>query len=424
MFARLRNTHQSRWAEDVDQIRAALGAPYNPTLFPPHFLKATFPEIGGKLIEFFDERAVVAYGFLFPRAIEGGRRVYTLRFHAVPGQPVVAGRHIEMLASAVLPEADIVLYDPAGPVEMPGTVLVEGDLEIGRPDVVEAEELRRLQARIWGSNSDLLYPSDIHSLGFGAGTSLIARYEGKVVGFLFGFVRFGGASLPAAWANGYRTELRLESQVLGTDPDVRGRGIGGRLKQAQAMAARELGIDLVSWTVDPLQLPNAMLNIGTLGAVSGEFFPNWYSFQNELNQVPASRLGMTWVINSERAISQPRAQRIIDIGQRADVVRLNDGAHSVIDLRAVAPGATVAIEIPRDWTTLQSLDYETAWFWRQTTDRLLSALLGAGDVRDRYMITAVGRDGDRTFLIAEPAAQMSQRMEPSSRQPVPAALVN
>lgn len=412
MFARLRNIHQAGWVGGVDQIRRALGAPHNPSLFPPHFLKATFPEIGGKLIEFFDEQAVVAYGFLFPRAIENGRRVYTLRYHSVTGQPPVSRHHAELLAGAVLPEADIVFYDPSGPVEMPGTVLVPGDLEIGRPNAAEAEELRRLQARIWGSDSDLLYPSDIHSLGFGAGTSLIARHEGKVVGFLFGFVRFGGSTLPAAWERETRGDFRLESQVLGTDPAVRGRGIGGRLKQAQAMAARQLGIDIVSWTVDPLQLPNAILNVGTLGAVSYEFLPNWYPFQNELNQVPASRLGMAWLINSDRATLQPRAERVIDLEQRPEIVRLNDGAHPAVNLHAIPAGSPVAIEIPKDWTALQSLDYETAWFWRQTTDQLLSALLGAGE--DRYMITAVGRDGDRSYLIAEPTALIAGHATPAA----------
>jgi predicted GNAT superfamily acetyltransferase len=414
MFARLRNTHQSGWADEVDEIRRSLGAPHNPALFPPHFLKATFPEIGGKLIEFFDGQAVTAFGFLFPRAIEGGRRVYTLRYHAVPGQSPVSQRHVEMLASAVLPDADIVFYDPCGPVEMPGTVLVPGELEIGRPNAIEAEELRRLQARIWGSDSDLLYPSDIHSLGFGAGTSLIARFEGKVAGFLFGFIRFGGGALPVTWAESTRGDLRLESQVLGTDPAVRGQGIGSRLKQAQASLARSLGIDVVSWTVDPLQLPNAMLNVGALGAVSYEFYPNWYPFQNELNQVPASRLGMAWLINSDRATVQPRAERSLDLAQRPDIVRLNDGAHPAARLKDLPPGSPVAIEIPRDWTSLQSLDYETAWFWRQTTDQILSALLGPGD--DRYMITAVGRDGGRSYLIAEPTAHIAGQTAPTAER--------
>ncbi len=411
MFARLQNPEESGWGEYIDAVRYALGAPHNPALFPPHFLKATFPEIGGQLIEFFDERAVIAYGFLFPRGIERGRRVYTLRYHAVPGQPAINRQHIDTLAGALLPDAEIVFYDPCGQVEMPGSVIVAGEVEIGRPTAAEADELRRLQARIWGSNSDLLYPSDIHSTGFGAGTSLIARYQGKVVGFLFGFLRFGGAELPGDWAVEHRADLRLESQVLGTDPAVRGQGIGGRLKRAQAVAARELGIDLVSWTVDPLQLPNAILNIGTLGAVSCEFHPNWYSFQNELNQVPASRLGMTWLINGERATSQPRAERIVELGQRPDIVRLNDGPRLVTDLQTVIDGPAIAIEIPRDWTALQSLDYETAWFWRQTTDQLFAALLGAGDGRDRYMITAVGRDGERAYLIAEPTALVTAREE-------------
>jgi hypothetical protein len=33
---------------DIDNIRQELGAPHNPLLFPPHFLKSTFPKIGGK----------------------------------------------------------------------------------------------------------------------------------------------------------------------------------------------------------------------------------------------------------------------------------------------------------------------------------------------------------------------------------------
>jgi predicted GNAT superfamily acetyltransferase len=119
---------------------------------------------------------------------------------------------------------------------------------------------------------------------------------------------------------------------------------------------------------------------------------------------------MAWLINSDRATVQPRADRSLDLAQRPDIVRLNDGAHPAARLKDLAPGSPVAIEIPRDWTSLQSLDYETAWFWRQTTDQILSALLGPGD--DRYMITAVGRDGGRSYLIAEPTARIAGQTAP------------
>lgn len=398
MLARLHDTHTPGWSKDVEGIRADLGAPNNPALFPAHFLKSTFPEIGGRLIEFFDGQLVTGYGFLFPRAIESGRQVFTLRLHRVPGADFVFAADAELLASALLPDASIVVFDPLSELDMPGVTLVPGDVEIGRPNADEADALRTLQGKIWGSNGDLLYPSDIHASGFGAGASLIARWEDHVAGFLFGFVRFGGAPLPDGWAGSFRTDLRLESQVLGSDPDIRGRGVGSRLKRAQAELARQLNIDIVSWTVDPLQMPNAILNFGSLGAVCYAFHPNWYSFQNELNQVPASRLAMTWLIESDRVRNEPRSERLIDLTARPDIVRLNHGPEQIDD-PALLAGAPCAIEIPNDWTALQSLDYEHAWFWRQSSDRILLALLGSAD--DRYMITSIAREGDRAFLVAE-----------------------
>lgn len=398
MLARLRDSHTPRWADEVEEIRAALGAPHNPALFPPHFLKSTFPEIGGELIEFFNGQEITGYGFLFPRGVDTARKTYTLRLHRLAGVEFIFEAEARLLAEALFPEADVVVFDPSGALEIPGSVVVAGEVEVGRPNAAEADALRLLQGRIWGSESDLLYPSDIHSTGFGAGASLIARWNEQVAGFLFGFIRFGGPGLPAGWNDAFAGDLRLESQVLGADPAIRGRGVGSRLKRAQAELARQLGIDIVSWTVDPLQMPNAILNFASLGAVSYGFHPNWYSFQNELNQVPASRLAMTWFIGSDRVVNGNRSERLIDLVGRPDIIRLNVGPEQRAD-PADLLGPLVAIEIPNDWTALQSLDYERAWFWRQTTDRLLLGLLGSAD--DRYMITSVARDGERAFLVAE-----------------------
>lgn len=406
MLARLHDTHTSQWTTDVDEMRLRLGAPDNPTLFPPHFLKSTFPEIGGRVIEFFDGQTICGYGFLFPRSIENGRRILTLRLHRIPETEFVFEAEAQLLAEALISDCGIVIFDPSGDLDMPGNVLVPGDVEIGRPDAAEAELLRQLQGRIWGSSSDLLYPSDIHATGFGTGASLIARWNEQVAGFLFGFIRFDGSPLPDVWQDVYRTDLRLESQVLGADPNIRGQGVGSRLKRAQAELARQLDIDIVSWTVDPLQMPNAILNFGSLGAVCFGFHPNWYSFQNELNQVPASRLAMTWLINSDRVVNGSRSERLIDLGKRPDIIRLNDGPDQIDDPASLA-GATCAIEIPDDWTALQSLDYERAFFWRQSTDRLLLALLGASD--DRYMISSIARNGDRAYLIAERTGEVVAR---------------
>src|SRR5689334_22200580 len=75
-------TDAADWPDELDRLRARLGAPTNPTLFPAHFLKATLPKIGGAVATFRQGGEVAGAGFLFPRALRAGRRVYTLCFHA------------------------------------------------------------------------------------------------------------------------------------------------------------------------------------------------------------------------------------------------------------------------------------------------------------------------------------------------------
>lgn len=75
---------------------------------------------------------------------------------------------------------------------------------------------REIQRRVWGAPDNFLYPSDIYSAEFAAGTSLIARVEGKTAGFLFGFYAFDGASMPADWQERYHGAFRIESQTLGS----------------------------------------------------------------------------------------------------------------------------------------------------------------------------------------------------------------
>jgi hypothetical protein len=80
------------------------------------------------------------------------------------------------------------------------------------------------------------------------------------------------------------------------------------------------------------------------------------------------------------------------------VVRLNAGAE-----RVASPDgrSSIAIEIPADWTSLQ-LDparRASALRWRATTDAILSEHLGPGD--GQYVLTGVGVDGDRRYLLGE-----------------------
>ena len=392
----LLDSKRESWATEVDHLRTLLGAPDNPTLFPPHYLKATFPKIGGRIVVFRKAQALTGAGFLFPRALRADGREFTLRFHRL--NPDL---NPQLLVSGVeekLGGDKVILYDPQADQPYPKKTSVDStDLVLGPADATDALAIRDLQQRVWGSEPDFLYPADIHSTHFRAGSSLIAKLGGNPVAFLFGFYTFDGPELPAQWSRKYRGEFRIESQLLGALPQYRGRNIGSILKNLQAENARREGIGIIHWTVDPLQYRNARLNFGPLRAVSFGFYPNYYSFRNELNQTPASRLVITWLINTERVQQGPEGEQAVqDLRGNTSIRRFEENWTAA---QLEEEPRNMAIEIPAHWTALQKDHPEQATRWRASTDKLFQHYLGCEE--GRYIITGVGEDGEQKYLIAE-----------------------
>jgi len=227
----------------------------------------------------------------------------------------------------------------------------------------------------------------------------VARVDGQLAAFLFGFHKFHGPPLPADWNRRFRGDLRLESQILGVLPDFRGMRIANLLKKVQAQQAWQDGIGVVNWTADPLQFPNAALNFGLLRALAFDFYPNLYPFRNELNRVPASRFGLTWLVGSERVQNIPLSggrALILDLLQHPEVQRANHGFES---LEFAADGEYIAIEIPGNWTEVQQHNVDDALQWRETTDRLFRHYVGTEP--GQYVITSVATDHDQRFLIGQ-----------------------
>jgi predicted GNAT superfamily acetyltransferase len=427
MFVTLLDASSPHWGREVERIGVELGAGHNQTLFPYHFLYVTLPKIGGYLALFEGEapEAVCAdanaqakttrlgdrrtgIGLLFPRGFEGSgaeaRRVYTLRYHTLlpPEMPLDRATITAAVADAfrTLPgPAKVIFYDVQAAHTYNRTGEEIGPVELGRPGVAEARELRMLQQQVWGSPPEFLYPADIHSQEFAAASSIVARVEGSLAGFLFGFLRFGGAPLPSGWDVAYGGKLRLESQTMGVLPAYRGLRIASLLKRFQAQEALRQGIRVIHWTADPLQFPNAALNFGLLRAVAYEFAADLYPFRNDLNRVHASRLGLTWLPGSQRVDDVPLVgarSDIVDMSHRRQIPRVNDGPHSH-DL--TRQDSIIAVEVPADWTALQQENLAEAQAWRQVTDAVLAHYIGSGE--GQYVITGVGTEGDRRYLLAE-----------------------
>lgn len=372
------------WPAAIDGLWAQLD-PAGGLVVPAYFVKSTFARMGGLVAA----DGAGACALLFPRALNGGRRVYTARLQG--------GGDAAALARLIAP-AELVAYDPAGPAPPTyrPTSTGHGAFELGAPAADELAAVGALHSAIWGGGPEARYPADLHSAELGPATSLVARREGRVVGFLLGFHRF---ALPALAGLGlpYSLELAVESQVMGVAPEVRRFGLAAALKAEQARLALAAGLELVHWTADPLQYPNAVLNFNRLGAVAGEFYQGYYPFQNELNRVPASRLGLVWLPRSARAAVAMEAKTATpELAAFPGCARLNRGP---VPLPAPGDAPFLALAIPADWTAMQRDELATAASWRATGDELLASYLGYGP--GRYLVVAAARSGEERFLILQ-----------------------
>jgi predicted GNAT superfamily acetyltransferase len=78
--------------------------------------------------------------------------------------------------------------------------------------------------------------------------------------------------------------------------------LGRRLKLLQREDALAMGIELIEWTFDPLEIKNAYLNIEKLGAISRRYNINQYGITSSPLQggLPSDRLIAEWWLKSKR----------------------------------------------------------------------------------------------------------------------------
>jgi predicted GNAT superfamily acetyltransferase len=148
-----------------------------------------------------------------------------------------------------------------------------------------------LQLEVWGYNDGDVIPRRVFVVAHRIGGQVMGAFDGEtIVGFAM--------ALP-----GYRNgQSYLHSHMLAVLPKYRNFGIGRRLKLAQRDEALSRGFDLMEWTFDPLEIRNAHLNIGRLGAIARRYQPDFYGSSSSPLQggLPTDRLYAEWWLRSPR----------------------------------------------------------------------------------------------------------------------------
>src|SRR5438105_195572 len=138
-------------------------------------------------------------------------------------------------------------------------------------DVLRIRHAADLFNRVWAvTREDPLIPANTLRALEHSGNYVVGAFEGDAMaGAVVGFLgRLDGS-------------LQLHSHILGVSPGSQGRSIGFALKQHQRAWALAAGIEVVTWTFDPLVRRNAYFNLAKLGATVRAFYPDFYGEMND-----------------------------------------------------------------------------------------------------------------------------------------------
>lgn len=173
------------------------------------------------------------------------------------------------------------------------------------------------------------------------------------------------------------------------------------------------GIELITWTFDPLEARNASLNLRHLGATSSSYLENMYGeLRDDLNQgLPTDRLLVEWWLSSDRVRSRhPSATQVSraagapvvdrafpqeDVPKMIDTT-ISDGIRVPAGWRE--PSASrVLLEVPSSFQIVKVRDTGAARAWRQIVREAMGRAFALGYVATDFVTGALG--DNRAFYV-------------------------
>jgi len=258
--------------------------------------------------------------------------------------------------------------------------------------------ISRLEAEVWGAAP--IPTHQTYTAASNGGIVLGAYERDALVGFLYSFP-------------GYKQgKIYLCSHMMGIAPAYRSGGLGARLKEKQRELALLDGYDSIFWTYDPLESPNAYLNLHKLGGIAVRYHENYYGeIMDELNRsLPSDRFLVEWKIRSRhvadrkgQAFSVPAAPCLLETEPDSfgDPVPL-EGSCAPAAIASRELGYTVPF--PDGFRQIKNRRPDLALAWRLVTRRIFGDLFAAGYVASD--VTRSPQSGTCHYLFVKQTALM------------------
>lgn len=263
------------------------------------------------------------------------------------------------------------------------TNIIVRDIE-GQRELRAVEEL---QKEVWGIPELDVVPLTQLVAAQASGGVLLGAFDGEnLVGFAYGFVGFEDE------------RVTHHSHMLAVRPDYRNFNLGQKLKMAQRERALSQGINLMTWTFDPLQSLNAYFNFSKLGVFSDRYLINFYGEDapSFLHRTGTDRLWVTWDLASshfQKRVDEKKFKE--DFGQIAPLVKVGVDEFPLSgDLDEGLKGERAFVEIPANINDLVKRTDGSAEKWRESTRRAFTEAIKKGFLVENFHRT---NRGDQKF---------------------------
>lgn len=204
-------------------------------------------------------------------------------------------------------------------------------------------------------------------------------------------------------------QLKHHSHMLAVLPAYQSSGVGEQLKWAQREYALEQNLELITWTVDPLEGPNASLNFGKLGVLCNRYIPNLYgNMRDGLNTgMPSDRFEVDWHLASPRVAAYGKNAAELHQNMQKEL----DAAIPINSLdwgekfpRPTTPildaeDDAISVHIPPNIQAIKAHSIDLASEWRMHTRGIFIAYFAAGYTATDFISRATKAGRQNTYLL-------------------------
>lgn len=264
--------------------------------------------------------------------------------------------------------------------------------------IEEYDTVVHIQREAWGSKTRVVSPPLLITAQRNGGLVLGAFAPASsststptstgLIGFVFGFV-------------GLRPDGGIKhcSHMAAVLPSYQNQQVGYRLKLAQRDYVLAQGIDLITWTFDPLESRNARLNIHKLGATCSTYLCNLYgTMRDDLNAgLDSDRFQVDWHLSSPHVVERlahPPVSPSLSEWCASGVPLLNPEEMTHASLPP-APGRLL-VRIPSNFQHIKAASLQAAILWRQRSRALFELAFSQG-----YTMTDMLVEGQQCCYLLE-----------------------